>query len=75
VLTNVSPVEQLKGIAGRRSKPDEYKSVRNPLVEEEVSHGWAVVKKGRSTTRLNKAKTREGRGVPGVPLVLIGVAP
>lgn len=59
MLTNVLPVEQLKGIAGRKSKPDEYKSVRNPLVEEEVAKGWAIVKKGRTTTRLSKTKSHD----------------
>jgi DNA sulfur modification protein DndB len=61
VLTNVLPVDQLKGIASRKSKPDEFKSVRNPLVDDEVSQGWTVVKKGRSTTRLNKAKSHDKR--------------
>src|SRR5690349_8005202 len=59
MLTNILSTEQLKGIASRKSKPDEYKSVRNPLVEEEIARGWTVIKRGRATTRLSRPKSHD----------------
>jgi DNA sulfur modification protein DndB len=59
VLKNVSPVEQLRGLASRRAKPDDFKSVRHPLVEEETAKGWTVAKKSRTTTRLRRAKSHD----------------
>lgn len=58
-LSNVLPADQLRGLAARKAKPDEYKSVRNPLVEEELAHGWTQVKRNRTTTRLRRPKTHD----------------
>ena len=60
-LTNVAPAEQLRGLASRKSKPDEFKSVRNPLVDEEVANGWVIQKRNKSATRLCKPKTHDKR--------------
>ena len=59
MLTNVSPAEQLRGLASRNAKSDEFKSVRHPLVDEEVAKGWAVAKKNKTTTRLRQAKSHD----------------
>lgn len=56
MLTNVIAIEELRGIASRRSKPDEYKSVRNLLVDEELAKGWTLRKKNKTTSRLAKPK-------------------
>jgi hypothetical protein len=40
MLTNVMPIDELRSVASRRAKGDEYKSVRHALVEEEVGKGW-----------------------------------
>jgi len=57
MLTNVHPAESLRGLARRKSRPDEYKSVRHALVDEEEKGGWAVAQRNKSTTRLRKPKT------------------
>jgi DNA sulfur modification protein DndB len=59
VLTNISPIEELRGLASRNSKPDEYKSVRNPLVTEEIAAGWKAVRHGLTTTRLERPKSHD----------------
>jgi DGQHR domain-containing protein len=51
--------EELRGLASRKSKPDEYKSIRNPLVDEEIANGWIVQKRSKTTTRLSKPKVRD----------------
>jgi DNA sulfur modification protein DndB len=58
-LINVVPADQLRGLASRKAKPDEFKSVRHPLVEEELANGWIEYKRNRTTTRLRKPKTRD----------------
>lgn len=56
-LINVLPAEQLRGLASRKAKPDDFKSVRHPLVAEEESNGWLQQRRNKSTTRLRKPKT------------------
>ena len=56
MLLDVEPVTELRGVARRKGRPDEFKSVRHPLVPEEQEKGWEVVKKGGVTTRLKKPK-------------------
>jgi DNA sulfur modification protein DndB len=56
MLGNVFPVQELNGLARRNKKPDEFKSVRHPLVPEEEANGWTVVKRNRGSTRLKKPK-------------------
>jgi DGQHR domain-containing protein len=51
------PADQLRGLASRRSKPDEYKSVRHSLVDEEVANGWQVQKRKKNSTRLHRPKS------------------
>jgi DNA sulfur modification protein DndB len=60
-LTNVVPADQLRGLASRKAKSDEFKSVRKPLVEEELANGWVIDKQNRATTRLRKPKTHDKR--------------
>jgi DNA sulfur modification protein DndB len=57
VLTNVMPADQLRGLASRKAKTDELKSVRHALVDEELANGWSVLKRNRTSTRLKKPKT------------------
>ena len=47
MLDNVVSSEQQRGLAARKSKPDEYKSVRHALVDEEISQGWLEIKKNK----------------------------
>lgn len=61
MLSNVMPADQLRGLATRKSKADEFKSVRHPLVEEELATGWIVDKRNKTTTRLRKPKVRDKR--------------
>jgi DNA sulfur modification protein DndB len=59
VLENVHAAADLRGLAARKAKPDEYKSVRHPLVEEEVTKGWTVARRNRTITRLKRPKTTD----------------
>jgi DNA sulfur modification protein DndB len=58
-LANVLAADQLRGLASRKAKSDEFKSVRNPLVEEEVANGWIALKRNKATTRLRRPKTHD----------------
>lgn len=57
MLTNVIPAENLRGLARRKARPDEFKSVRHALVEEEEKAGWIVAQRNKATTRIRKPKT------------------
>jgi len=59
MLSNIFSAEELRGLAIRKAKPDEYRSVRNPLVDEEVAKGWTIEKKHKTTTRLYRQKTHD----------------
>jgi DNA sulfur modification protein DndB len=59
MLSNIFPSVELRGLASRKSKPDEYKTVRQALVEEEIAVGWAVDHENTSTSRLRKPKTHD----------------
>jgi len=59
VLANVFPADQLRGLAARKSKPDDFKSVRHPLVDEEIAAGWTVQKRNKTTTRLQRPKSHD----------------
>jgi DNA sulfur modification protein DndB len=61
VLDNVIAADQLRGLASRKAKADEFKSVRHPLVDEEVANGWILHKRNKTTTRLRKSKTHDRR--------------
>jgi DNA sulfur modification protein DndB len=61
VLDNVMPADELRGLASRRAKEDDYKSVRHPLVEEEIANGWAVHRKNKASTRLRRPKSHDRR--------------
>jgi len=59
MLENIHSAEQLRGLASRKRKPDEYRSVRHALIQEEVEKGWEVVKKSKTTTRLRRPKSHD----------------
>lgn len=59
MLENIHLSTELRGLASRRAKPDELKSVRHPLVDEEVAKGWAVARRNKTTTRLKRAKAHD----------------
>lgn len=59
MLVNLLPVKELRGLARRKKKPDDYKSVRHALVPEEQAEGWAVVQENETTTRLVKPKAHD----------------
>lgn len=59
MLSNILPADQLRGLASRKAKPDEYKSVRHALVDEELADGWQVQKRKKNSTRLQKAKSHD----------------
>jgi len=59
VLDNLLPADQLRGLASRKSKADEFKSVRHLLVEEEVANGWTIQRRNKTTTRLQRPKSHD----------------
>lgn len=59
MLENVHPSAELRGLAARKAKADDFKSVRHPLVEEETAKGWIVAKRNKTTTRLKKDKAHD----------------
>lgn len=59
LLENVSPVEQLRGLATRKAKVNAFKSVRNQLVDEEVARGWLIHRQNTTSTRLERPKTHD----------------
>ena len=61
MLQNIHPSDQLRSLAARKSKPDEYKSVRPALVEEETTKGWEVFKRRKSSVRLRRPKSHDKR--------------
>lgn len=56
MLINIHPAENLRGLARRKARPDEFKSVRHQLVEEEERNGWEVAQRNKASTRLRKPK-------------------
>jgi DGQHR domain-containing protein len=59
MLDNIHPSANLRGLAARKAKTDDFKSVRHPLVDEELAKGWIVVKRNRATTRLRRPKPHD----------------
>jgi hypothetical protein len=59
MLTNIFPSDQLRGLASRKARADEFRSVRNALVDEEVARGWNIATPNKTTTRLSKQKTHD----------------
>jgi DGQHR domain-containing protein len=57
MLKNVEPAEDLSQLARRKSQLNDYKSVRTPLVEEELKGGWQIAKQNKKTTRLERKKS------------------
>lgn len=58
MLSNISPVEELRALARRRGQSQEFKSVTPAQVTEYEADGWTVAKKGKKTVRLARAKRR-----------------
>lgn len=56
LLRNVGQAKELGGIAKRKAKPNDYKSVRDALVAEEVAKGWVVEKNNKTSSRLRRPK-------------------
>jgi len=61
VLENIISADQLRGLATRKARDDEFKSVRHALVDEEVAKGWILTKRNRTTSRLRKPKAHDRR--------------
>jgi DGQHR domain-containing protein len=57
LLNNVFATDELRGLASRKSKREEYKSVRNALVDDAIAQGWQVHKRNKTATRLQRNKS------------------
>lgn len=56
MLENLFPVRELRGLARRKRRPDDFKTVRHSLVAEEEGNGWEVARKNRTSSRLKRRK-------------------
>jgi hypothetical protein len=59
MLSNIFHRDELRGLANRRAKADDFKTVRQPLVAEELAKGWTVAQVNASTSRLSKPKSND----------------
>lgn len=57
MLNNILPRVELNALARVKSVSYHLKSVHPKLVDEEIEDGWEVVKKGKTSVRLKRAKT------------------
>src|SRR5947209_1489062 len=56
-LDDLHPASDLRGLAARKAKADEFKSVRSALLARALESGWAIAKRNRATTRLRRPKS------------------
>lgn len=56
MLTNVEPIDNLRGLALAKARDYETRTVHSALVEEETASGWSVERKNRTTTRIRRPK-------------------
>lgn len=56
MLTNVEPLERLRGLARHRMRAVETKTVQRSAIERWQAEGWEVEKKNRKSVRLRKTK-------------------
>jgi DGQHR domain-containing protein len=56
MLQNIEESRNLQGLARAKSKPYTTQTIKNALVEEELSKGWIVDRHHQGTTRLKKGK-------------------
>lgn len=56
MLGNLFPVGELRGLARRKKRPDDFKTVRHSFVIEEEAKGWTVARKNRTSSRLKQPK-------------------
>ena len=59
MLDNIVSADQLRGLASRKAKSDDYKSVRHTLVDEELGKGWIAHKRSKTTTRVRRGKAHD----------------
>src|SRR5689334_6729276 len=59
MLEDISSQSQLRALAARKAKPDEFKSVRNSHLERELAEGWTIVRRGKIVTRLRRPKSKD----------------
>ncbi|HUP60440.1 MAG TPA: DGQHR domain-containing protein [Thermoanaerobaculia bacterium] len=56
MLTNVEPLDSLRGIARHRTRTIDTKTVQRTAIERWLQEGWEVEKKNRKSVRLKKPK-------------------
>lgn len=56
MLQNIEEIENLQGLARAKNKIYTTKTIKNALVDEELSQGWIVDKHYQKTTRIKKKK-------------------
>lgn len=59
MIDNLFPVDDLRTVARRMSKADEYKTVKPALIQENVADGWAVHRSSKRSCRMKRPKKRE----------------
>ena len=56
MLKNIFPLEDLTALARTRSRSYQTKSVHQKLVDEAEAEGWSILKRGKSSVRLQRPK-------------------
>lgn len=56
MLENIFPIDDLRTLARSRSKSIQTKSVHPKLVDEALDDGWLILRKGKSSIRLQRPK-------------------
>ncbi len=56
MIEDVYPRDELRGLATRKARPHDYKSVRRDETEEWTAKGWEPVKRSKGRIRLRKVK-------------------
>jgi len=59
MLENVFEIEELRSVFGRKNKKDEFKSVKTSSVDDLLKQGWEVQRHNKSTSRLQRPKSKD----------------
>lgn len=56
MLKNIFPIDELTALARSRTKAFQTKSVHEKLADDAIAEGWNILKKGKTSVRLQRTK-------------------
>ena len=59
MIENLFRAEELKALARRKGRDQEFRTVRNNAVPEHLAQGWSIQRKNKGTARLVRPKLRD----------------